>query len=65
MVYLNNIIIYFKIEKEYYKYIKWVLQQLADKKILIAIKKSKFYTIKTEFCRFIIKFKKFSNIIKL
>ena len=25
IVYLNNNIIYFKIEKEYYKYIKWVL----------------------------------------
>ena len=25
IIYLNNIIIYFKIEKEYYKYIKWVL----------------------------------------
>ena len=25
MVYLNNIIIYFKTEKEHYKYIKWVL----------------------------------------
>ena len=25
IAYLNNIIIYFKIEKEYYKYIKWVL----------------------------------------
>ena len=32
MVYLDNIIIYFKTEKEHYKYIKWVLQQLADKK---------------------------------
>ena len=25
IVYLDNIIIYFKIEKEHYKYIKWVL----------------------------------------
>ena len=25
IVYLDNIIIYSKIEKEYYKYIKWVL----------------------------------------
>ena len=30
MAYLDNIIIYFKIEKEYYKYIKWVLQWLTD-----------------------------------
>ena len=32
IVYLDNIIIYSKIKKEYYKYIKWVLQRLADKK---------------------------------
>ena len=31
IVYLNNIIIYSEIEKEYYKYIKWVLQRLTDK----------------------------------
>ena len=58
MVYLNNIIIYFKIEKEYYKYIKWVLQQLADEKMPIAIKKYKFHLTKTEFYRFIIELKK-------
>ena len=31
-----------------------------DEKILIAIKKCKFYTIKTKFCKFIIKLKKLS-----
>ena len=54
--YLNNIIVYFKIEKEYYKYIKWVLQWLVDEKMLIAIKKCKFYIIKIEFYGFIIEF---------
>ena len=49
IVYLNNIIIYFKIEKEHYKYIKWVLQRLANKRILVTIKKYKFYITKTEF----------------
>ena len=29
IVYLNNIIIYFKIKEEYYKYIKWVLKKLS------------------------------------
>ena len=58
MVYLNNIIIYSKTEKEYYKYIKWVLQQLVNKRMLIAIKKYKFHITKTEFYRFIIKLKK-------
>ena len=60
IVYLNNIIIYFKIEKEHYKYIKWVLQRLADKRMPVAIKKYKFYIIKMEFYKFIIKLKKLS-----
>ena len=30
MIYLDDIIIYSKIEEEYYEYIKWVLQRLAD-----------------------------------
>ena len=58
IVYLNNIIIYSKIEKGYYKYIKSVLQRLVNKKILIVIKKYKFHIIKTEFYRFIIELKK-------
>ena len=64
MVYLNNNIIYFKIEEEHYKYIKWVLQRLTDKKILVAIKKYKFYIIKIKFYRFIIKLKKLSINLK-
>ena len=60
IAYLNNIIIYFKIEKEHYKYIKWVLQRLVDKRILVAIKKCEFHTIKIEFYGFIIKLKKLS-----
>ena len=39
---------------------KCVLQRLADKKILVAIKKYEFHIIKTEFCGFIIKLKKLS-----
>ena len=60
MAYLNDIIIYFNSEEEYFQYIKQVLQRLVDKKILVAIKKCKFYIIKTEFCGFIIKLKKLS-----
>ena len=60
MAYLDNIIIYSNSEKEYFQYVKWVLQRLVDKKMLVAIKKYKFYTIKTEFCKFIIKLKKLS-----
>ena len=55
IAYLNNIIIYFNSEEEYFQYIKQVLQRLTDKKILVAIKKYKFHTTKTKFCRFIIK----------
>ena len=64
MAYLDNIIIYFNSEEEYFKYIKWVLQKLVDKKIPVAIKKYKFYTIKTKFYRFIIKLEKLSMDLK-
>ena len=60
IVYLNNIIIYTKIKKKHYKYIKWVLQRLADKKMLVAIKKCKFHITKIKFYKFIIKLKKLS-----
>ena len=55
MAYLDNIIIYFNSKKEYFQYIKQVLQRLVNKKMPVAIKKCKFHTTKTEFCGFIIK----------
>ena len=58
IAYLDNIIIYSNNKKEHFQYIKQVLQRLIDKKMLVAIKKYKFYTIKTKFYRFIIKLKK-------
>ena len=64
MAYLDNIIIYFNNKKEYFQYIKWVLQRLADKKMLVAIKKYKFYITKTEVCGFIIKLGKLSMDLK-
>ena len=64
IAYLNNIIIYSKIKKEHYKYVKWVLQRLVDKRMLVVIKKYKFHTIKIEFCGFIIKLGKFSINLK-
>ena len=60
IAYLNDIIIYFNSEEEYFQYIKWVLQRLVDKKMLVAIKKYEFYIIKTKFCRFIIELGKLS-----
>ena len=64
IAYLDNIIIYFNSKEEHFKYIKQVLQRLVNKKILIAIKKCEFYTIKTKFCKFIIKLKKLSIDLK-
>ena len=64
IAYLNNIIIYSNSKKEYLKYIKWVLQKLTDKKMPVAIKKYKFYIIKTEFYKFIIKLEKLSMDLK-
>ena len=64
IAYLNNIIIYFNRNKKHFKYIKWVLQRLVNKKILVAIKKYKFYIIKTKFYGFIIELKKLSIDLK-
>jgi len=55
MAYLNNIIIYLESKKEHREYIKWVLKRLQKEKMLVAIKKCKFFTQKTNFIRFIIK----------
>ena len=57
IAYLNNIIIYSNSKEEHFQYIKQVLQRLVDKKMLVTIKKYKFYITKTEFYRFIIKLK--------
>ena len=64
IVYLNNIIIYSNSKEEYFKYVKWVLQRLVNEKMLVAIKKYKFYITKTKFYRFIIKLKKLSIDLK-
>ena len=64
MAYLDNIIIYSNSKKEYFKYVKWVLQRLIDKKMPIAIKKYKFYIKKIEFYRFIIEPKQLSINLK-
>ena len=64
IIYLDNIIIYSNSKEEHFQYIKWVLQRLADEKMLIAIKKYKFYMTKTKFYRFIIKLGKLSIDLK-
>ena len=64
IAYLNNIIIYSNSEKEHFQYIKWVLQRLTNKKMLVAIKKYNFYITKTKFYKFIIKLGKLSIDLK-
>jgi len=64
MAYLNNIIIYLNSKEEYKKYVKWVLQRLYNKEILIAIKKCEFYITKTDFIGFIIKLGRISMDLK-
>jgi len=54
IAYFDDIIIYLNSEKEYRKYVEWVLQRLYNKEILIAIEKCKFHTTKTNFVGFII-----------
>ena len=60
IVYLNNIIIYLNSEKEYKKYVKWVLERLYKENILVIIKKYKFYIKKTDFIGFTIKLRQIS-----
>ena len=55
MAYLDNIIIYLDIEKEYKEYIKWVLKRLYDENIPITVEKCEFYIKKTNFIKFIVK----------
>jgi len=64
MAYLDNIIIYLNSEEEHRKYVKWVLQRLYNKKILIVIKKCEFHTTKTDFIGFIIKLRCISIDLK-
>ena len=64
IAYLNDIIIYSNSKKEHFQYVKQVLQRLADKKMLVTIKKYEFYTTKTEFYRFIIELGKLSIDLK-
>ena len=64
MAYLDNIIIYFNSKEEHFQYVEWVLQRLTNKKILVVIKKYKFYIIKTKFYKFIIKLGKLNIKLK-
>jgi ribosome-interacting GTPase 1 len=64
MAYLDNIIIYLNSVEEHKEHIKWVLKKLYKENILVAVKKCKFYTRKTDFIGFIIKLKQISIDLK-
>jgi len=64
MVYLNNVIIYLVSKEEHREHVKWVLKRLQEEQILVAIKKCKFFTRKTNFVKFIIKLGKISMDLK-
>src|SRR6266702_5016081 len=64
MAYLDNIIIYLDIKKEYEEHVEWVLKKLYDKNIPITIEKCKFYIKKTDFIGFIIELKQINMNLK-
>ena len=64
MVYFNNIIIYLISKEEHGEHVKQVLKRLQEEKMLVAIKKYKFFTRKTNFIKFIIKLGKISMDLK-
>ena len=60
IAYLNDIIIYLESKEEHRKHVKQVLKRLQEEQMLVAIKKYKFFTRKTNFIRFIIKLSQLS-----
>jgi hypothetical protein len=56
IIYLNNILIYFKLKKDYYTYIRIVIERLRKYKLYIKLSKCFFNINKVEFLRFIISF---------
>jgi ribosome-interacting GTPase 1 len=64
MAYLDNIIIYLNSVEEHKEHIKWVLRKLYKENMLIAIKKYKFHTRKTDFIGFIIELRQISMDLK-
>jgi hypothetical protein len=64
MAYLDNIIIYLNSVEEHKDHIKWVLRKLYKENMLVAVKKYKLYTKKTDFIGFIIKLRQISMDLK-
>jgi ribosome-interacting GTPase 1 len=64
IAYLDNIIIYLNNIEEHKEHIKWVLRKLYKENILVAVKKYKFHTKKTDFIGFIIKLRQINMDLK-
>ena len=56
VIYLNNILIYFKLREDYYTYIRIVIERLRKYKLYTKLSKCFFNIEKVEFLRFIIGF---------
>jgi hypothetical protein len=56
IIYLNNILIYFKLGEDYYTYIRIIIKRLKKYKLYIKLSKYFFNIKKVEFLGFIIGF---------
>jgi hypothetical protein len=56
VIYLNNILIYFRLREDYYTYIRIIIKRLRKYKLYIKLSKCFFNINKIEFLRFIIGF---------
>ena len=63
VIYLNNILIYFKLKKDYYIYIGIIIKRLRKYKLYIKLSKYFFNINKIEFLRFIISFIKVNQTL--
>ena len=56
VIYLNNILIYFKLREDYYTYVRIVIKRLKKHKLYIKLSKCFFNIKEVKFLRFIIGF---------
>ena len=54
IVYLNDIVIYFKDEAQHVENVKWILSRLREHKLFFNMKKCKFFKDSIEFLSFIV-----------
>jgi len=54
VIYLNNILVYFKLKEDYYAYVRIIIERLRKYKLYIKLSKCFFNVEEIEFLRFII-----------